>query len=173
LTKVPRPSWVAAKPNLDAANKHGFRIIELTLDQVCEVHAARELYSNALQGNITYSGPETLAWLQTHFGPFLKNLAFRQLPAAGDSEHGDNKTTTATANGERNPSVHPIELNAQALHLVLEMVREQRIVDISAVLSRLGSVDLRDPLLRSAEAHPNLKAHPGPKTIFLQWRITP
>ena len=53
------------------------------------------------------------------------------------------------------------------------MVREQRIVDISAVLGRLGSEDLRDPLLRSVEAHPNLKAHPGPKTIFLQWRITP
>jgi hypothetical protein len=53
------------------------------------------------------------------------------------------------------------------------MVREQRIVDISAVLGRLGREDLRDSLLRSVEAHPNLKAHPGPKTIFLQWRITP
>jgi hypothetical protein len=53
------------------------------------------------------------------------------------------------------------------------MVREHRIVDISAVLGGLGGEHLRETLLRSVEAHPNLKAHPGPKTIFLQWRITP
>ena len=71
------------------------------------------------------------------------------------------------------PSARPTELDAKKLRLVLDMVREQRIADISVVLGRLGSEDLRDPLLRSVEAHPNLKAHPGPKTIFLQWRITP
>jgi hypothetical protein len=38
------------------------------------------------------------------------------------------------------------------------MAREKRIVDISVVLDRLGSKDLRDLLLRSVEAHPNLKA---------------
>ena len=173
LPKVPRPTWAAVRPIIDAARVRGFHIIELTLDQVCELHAARELYSNALQGNIAYSGAETLAWLQTHFALFLKNLAFRQLPAEGKSEDSDKKTTTVPANDERKPSVHPIELDAKRLRLVLHMVREQRIIDISAVLGRLGSEDLRDSLLRSVEAHPNLKAHPGPKTIFLQWRITP
>jgi hypothetical protein len=173
LTKVPRPSWVAAKPNLDAANENGFRIIELGLDQVCEVYAARELYSNALQGNIAYSGPETLAWLQTHFAPFLENLASRQLPPHRKSEDSEKKATTVTPSHERKPPPHPIELDAQRLRLVLDLVREQRIVDISVVLGRLGSKELRDSLLRSVEAHPNLKAHPGPKTIFLQWRITP
>jgi hypothetical protein len=173
LTKVPRPSWVAAKPTLDEANNHGFYIFELTLDQVCEIHAARELYSNARQGNIAYSAAETLAWLQTHFALFLKDLASGQLTAGGKSDDRGKKATTVPAADERKPLVHPIELDAQRLRLVLDMVREHRIVDISAVLGRLGSADLRDPLLRSVEAHPNLKAHPGPKTIFLQWRITP
>jgi hypothetical protein len=173
LPKVPRPSWVAARSTLDEANNNGFNIFELTLDQVCEIHAARELYSNARQGNIAYSGAETLAWLQTHFALFLKDLALRQLPAGGKSDDRGKKTTTVPAADERKRSVHPIELDAQRLSLVLGMVRERRIVDISAVLGRLGSEDLRDPLLRSVEAHPNLKAHPGPKTIFLQWRITP
>jgi len=173
LTKVPRPSWVAAKATIDEASKHGFHIVELTLDQVCEIHAARELYSNARQGNIAYSGTETLAWLQTHFALFLKDLAFGRPPAGGKSDDRDKRTTTAPADDERKPSAHPIELDAQSLRLVLDMVREHRIVDISAVLGRLGSESLRDPLLRSIEAHPNLKAHPGPKTIFLQWRITP
>jgi hypothetical protein len=173
LKKVPRPSWLAAKPNLDAAHKHGFRIIELTPEEVCEVHAARELYSNALQGNIAYSGAETLAWLQSHFALFVKNLASRQLSAELKTTGSNKETTAVPANDARKPALHPIELDTQKLSLVLAMIREQRIVDISAVLGRLGSEELRDPLLRSVEAHPNLKAHPGPKTIFLQWRTTP
>src|SRR4051794_24211726 len=30
---------------------------------------------------------------------------------------------------------------------------------------------LREALLVEVEKHPNLKAHPGPQTIYLQWRI--
>jgi hypothetical protein len=172
LTKVPRSSWNAAKVTLDEAKTQGFDIVELALDQVCELHAARELYSNALQGNITYTGGETLAWLQKRFAPFLKELAFRQLPTEARNGSGM-KTATAPAKHERKPSPRPNKLDANKLRLVLDMVREQRIVDISVVLGRLGGENLRDPLLRSVEAHPNLKAHPGPKTIFLQWRIKP
>jgi hypothetical protein len=119
------------------------------------------------------AGGETLTWLQKRFAPLLEELAFRQPPADTKREDSDKKTATAPANDERKLAARLIELDAKKLRLVLDMVREQRIVDISAVLRRLGSEDLRDPLLRSVEAHPNLKAHPGPKTIFLQWRITP
>ena len=169
LAKVPRSSWVAARETLNKANTRGFSIVELTLDQVCEVHAARELYSNALQGNIAYTGAETLGWLQRWFAPFLAKIAFPASPA----ELNKPNIGIEPGNDTRKPSVHPIELDAGKLRLVLDMVRDQRIIDIVAVLDRLGSHDLRDPLLRSVEAHPNLKAHPGPKTIFLQWRITP
>jgi hypothetical protein len=176
---------------MNEAHAQGFHIIELTLDQVCELHAARELYSNALQGNIAYLGPETLAWLQAHFAPFLKELAFRQsIPEgkkrdagkphahkpAAKTENYDKQTATVPPKSDTKPPTRPappIQLDSTRLDLVLDIVREQRIVDISSVLGRLGSDDLRDPLLRSVEAHPNLKAHPGPKTIFLQWRITP
>jgi hypothetical protein len=171
LSKVPRPTWAVVSPIVNAARVQGFHIIELTLDQVCELHAARELYSSALQGDIAYSGAETLAWLRTHFALFVKDLAFRKLPAEGKTEDSNKKTSTVPANDERKPSLHPIDIDATRLRQVLDMVREQRIVDISAVLSRLGNEDLRDSLLRTVEAHPNLKAHPGPKTIFLQWRI--
>jgi hypothetical protein len=132
LTKVPRQSWVAAKPNLDEANNHGFHIVQLALDQVCEIHAARELYSNARQGNIAYSGAETLLWLQTHFALFLKDLASGQLPAGVKSEDRDKKITTVSANDERKAA--PIELDAQRLGLVLDIVRDHRIIDILTVL---------------------------------------
>ena len=73
---------------------------------------------------------------------------------------------------EERPPVSPLALDQERLDIVIGMVREYRIIDISAVLSRIGNNDLRDPLLRSVEAHPNLKAHAGPRTIFLQWRMT-
>jgi hypothetical protein len=167
LAKVPRPSWAAAKASLDKANSQGLRIVGLTSDQVCELHAARELYSNALQGNIAYSGPETLAWLQKRFDAFLADIAFagiRRVDAGGPAAVEPTKDQLTAAG--------PTELDSRSLQLVLDVVREQRIVDISVVLNRLGSETLRDPLLRSVEAHPNLRAHPGPRTIFLQWRIT-
>ncbi|XUM24297.1 hypothetical protein ACRAVF_14495 [Bradyrhizobium oligotrophicum S58] len=171
LARVPRPSWAVAKETMDQASSHGFRIVELTADQVCELHAARELYSNALQGNIAFSGSATLAWLQTRFAPFLSDIAAAGLPI---------KVRSVDAGGpaaKKPPKAEQINassgsLDGDTLRRVLEIVREQRIVDISVVLDQLGRAELRDPLLRSVEAHPNLKAHPGPKTIFLQWRIT-
>lgn len=173
LTRVPRPSWAVAKTTMDAAHGRGFRIVELTLDQVCELHAARELYSNALQGNIAYSGPETLAWLQTRFASFLADIAFAGLPIEVRRVDAGGPAAVTPTNGHRASATTALsELDGDSLHRVLDIVRDQRIVDISVVLGKLGSETLRDPLLRSVEAHPNLKAHPGPQTIFLQWRIT-
>lgn len=163
LTRVPRPTWTAVKPIMASAREQGFHVIELTLDQVCELHAARELYSNALQGNIVFSGVETLAWLRGHFALFLTELAFRDLPAEIGGAAGDKPAATPAANRDSQPQPSSGDLDAGHLGVVLEMVREQRIVDIAAVLGRLGSADLRDPLLRSVEAHPNLKAHPDPR----------
>ena len=171
LARVPRPSWAVAKPTFDKANSQGFRIVGLTSEQVCELHAARELYSNALQGNIVYSGPETLAWLQAHFASFLADIAFASVPVETRRVDAGGPAAVEPANGEPTPAA-ATELDGQSLQRVLDIVREQRIVDISIVLGKLGSDTLRDPLLRSVEAHPNLRAHPGPRTIFLQWRIT-
>ncbi len=171
LTNVPRPSWAAAKASLDKANAAGLRIVRLTIDQVCELHAARELYSNALQGNIAYAGPETLGWLQKRFAAFLTDIAFAGLPVEIRRVDAGGPAAVEPA-GDRRTVAAAGELDSRSLQLVLDIVREQRIVDISVVLNRLGSETLRDPLLRSVEAHPNLRAHPGPRTIFLQWRIT-
>jgi hypothetical protein len=171
LARVPRKTWATAQPTFDEASKHGFRIVELTPERVCELHGARELYSNALQGNISYSGAETLAWLQARFASLLTDIAFAGLPIEIRRVDAGGPAAAESANAKRS-AAGPTELDDKNLHLVLDVVRQQRIVDISVVLERLGSEELRDPLLRSIEAHPNLRAHPGPRTIFLQWRIT-
>jgi hypothetical protein len=146
------------------------------LGQVCELHAARELYSNALQGNIAFAGPDTLAWLRSHFEPLLRGLTNRQLrlpqdpPDQGNQGTGAEATTGNSVDRQERRTATNV-LDAAHLQILVDTVKEMRLVDIRSVLSRLGSDTFRDPLLRSVEAHPNLKAHPGPQTTFLQWRI--
>ena len=117
-----------------------------------------------------FSGAETLAWLWVYFESFLNDVAFGRPAVEWQKVSPVAKAGALAANQQVPPP--PSELDDQNLNFVLDIVREQRIVDISVVLGRLGNQDLRDPLLRSVEAHPNLRAHPGPRTIFLQWRIT-
>jgi hypothetical protein len=168
LTQVPRKSWAAIGKTVEEAIQKGFHIYPLSIDQVSELHAARELYSNALQGNLAFSGPQTLSWLRDHFNPLLKDLSFRSLrPEASRHWNGGEAPIGKPAEGRSD------QLDEAHLREVLATVRKLKLVDIEVVLSRLGSDDLRDPLLRSVEAHPNLKAHPFPQTTFLQWRITP
>jgi hypothetical protein len=185
LPKVPRPSWKASAPALDGARARGFRIVELTLDRVCELHAARELYSNALQGNIAFGGPETLAWLQARFASFLKELAGAstpsETPTRADSPAPDGAKQVpavgerglAPTQAERKMAEEGDALGPDDERIVLALVCEQKIVDIGVVLDRLGGVDRRDQLLRWVARHPSLKAHSGPHNTWLQWRIAP
>jgi hypothetical protein len=171
LAKVPRKSWMAIGKTVEEAIAKGFHIYALSIEQVCELHAARELYSNALQGNIAFSGPQTLGWLQDHFKSFLKDLSSRSLrPETSRDETGEVPTGKPT-DGLSDQLAD--QLDEARLRDVVETVRKLKLVDIEVVLSKLGSEALRDRLLRSVEAHPNLKAHPFPRTTFLQWRITP
>jgi hypothetical protein len=172
LTNIPRPTRHAIGPIIREATQKGLCIFALTLDYVCELHAAREFYSNALQGNIAFSGPDTLAWLRTHFESFLSDLTNRQLPPeAGDQESSTKEAVTDDDISHDEQHSSASDLDAAHLQVLIDTVRELRLVDIKAVLSRLGGDVFRDRLLRSVEAHPNLKAHPGPQTTFLQWRI--
>ncbi len=52
LKQVPKPGWKAIGPILDKAVTLGLDIHSLDLASVCEIHAARDLYSDALQGNV-------------------------------------------------------------------------------------------------------------------------
>jgi hypothetical protein len=173
LDVVPRDSWKEARSILDTACEHGFQIRVLKIDDVCEIHAGYELYSDALQGNIGYSAEDTCKWLQTHFAPFLNELAYRRLPEKhehADSEEADTLVSSRPVEARLD---QPAELDQESLGIVSDLVNERRIVDIQAALQKLGNDGLRDALLRSVEKHPNLQARPGPRTIYLQWCNTP
>jgi hypothetical protein len=62
-------------------------------------------------------------------------------------------------------------LTQAQIEIVLDHLKERRLVNIEEVLGKLGGSRFKEALLKEVENHPNLKAHPGPQTIVLQWRV--
>jgi hypothetical protein len=152
LPKLPKPSWKKIKAVIDEAQSHGLRIIPLTSDQVCEIYAARELFSDAYQGNIDYKPVDVLNWLR-------KKLK-KQILELVKLDDG--------------PKPDPVTLTAEQVKAAIEFIQKKRFVAIEAVLKQLNAAsearELRQTVLNAISSNPNIKAHSGPKTIILQWR---
>jgi hypothetical protein len=176
LKPIPGPRWVAARQTIEQACQRGLRIERLSLDEVCELHAAREFYSNALQGNIEFAPNDVLAWLKTRFRPWFEKYASMNdrptvaLPPDPPPPKSAKKSPASVPPKPRTPPV-PAQLTESQLRRVVSHMQERLLDDINEVLKALGSPSLREALLVEVERHPNLKAHPGPQTIYLQWRI--
>jgi hypothetical protein len=155
------------------------RIEQLNLDAVCELHAARELYSNSLQGNVDFAPADVLAWLKVHFRPwFEKYSSVSDQPAAESQAEPPRppqppRVKSPIIFDPPKPQIPPAPTRLSEIQLrrVVEHMKERLLVDINEVLETLDTPSLREALLVEVEKHPNLKAHPGPQTIYLQWRI--
>jgi hypothetical protein len=178
LKPIPGLRWVAARQTIDQACQKGLRIERLSRDEVCELHAAREFYSNALQGNVDFTPADVLAWLKERFRPWFEKYSMVSERRTAKSQPEPSRSPKPPG-GESPTSDHlkpdaplgPARLSEIQLGRVVAHMQERLLADINEVLKALGSPSLRDALLTEVEKHPNLKAHPGPQTIYLQWRI--
>ncbi len=176
LKPVPGLRWAAARQMIDQARQKGLRIEQLSLDEVCELHAAREFYSNSLQGNVDFAPAEVLAWLKVHFHPW-----FERYSSASDRPIAESQPEPSKPPWGKSPIISdppkpptpptPTRLSEMQLGRVVDHMKKRLLDDINEVLKAIGSPSLREALLVEVEKHPNLKAHPGPQTIYLQWRI--
>jgi hypothetical protein len=175
LKAIPRPTWDVAKKQIEEAQKKGLRIVPLSPDEVCELHAARELYSNALQGNISYEAAEVLHWLKSRFEPWFDRYsqsAVKESQSEGPPPAARTRNNREQNNERSEPATRPkTDLSEAQLGTVLECVSQRMLVDIKEVLKTLGDQSLKTAVLRAIERSPNVKAHPGPQTIYLQWRV--
>jgi hypothetical protein len=168
LKPIPRPTWGVAKTQISEAQKKGLRIVSLSLDEVCELHAARELYSNALQGNINYDPADVLKWLKERFQPWLDRYS-KSAVQEGHSERPLH--IVQNRNNGAQPTRSEVELTEAQLNTVLDCVSQKKLVDINEILRTLGDESLKAAVLRAVERSRKIKAHSGPQTIYLQWRV--
>ncbi len=134
-----------------------------------ELHAARELYSDALQGNVNYDAAEVLQWLKSRFEPWFNN--YSQSTVEGKHSGEPPPVTGTRSSRERGATSLETSLTQEQLGEVFGHVRQRMLVDINEVLTTLGDRSLRAAVLQAVECSPHIKAHPGPQTICLQWRM--
>jgi hypothetical protein len=148
--QLPRPGWRQIGPEIQEAEKNGLVVWRLTPEETVEIHAAREFYSDALQGNFSAEPEQIRQWLQNRLESWLARLGG---PVAG--------ATSAPA-PEPRAVVEPAQLTA-----ALDYVAKHRFVDIRSVLGAIPGLT-SEALLPALEGTA-VKAHPGPQTIVLQW----
>ena len=159
LATVPKLSWKAIGPTIEEARKAGLRIHLLEPTSVCEIHAARDLYSDALQGNIDEKAADILAWLRNYFEVRALSLFQSKKPPELKPTGEASKPATATS-----PSLTESQKSE-----VLKFVEKRRWVSVAEVIKQLKPSISVEVLLKGIEAT-SIKAFPGPKTIILQWR---
>ena len=162
LAAVPKSSWKAIGPTIEEARKVGLRIHPLEPTSVCEIHAARDLYSDALQGNLDEKPVDILAWLKTYFEPRVLTL-FQTKPVAEPTPKPTGIAPAATVTTVLTP-----EQKTE----ILKFVEKRRWVSVDDVLKQLKLSISVEILLKGIEGA-SIKAFPGPKTIVLQWRKAP
>jgi len=146
-------------------------------DPSCPGDGLEEFYSNALQGNVDYAPAEVLAWLKARFRPWFERYSLvndrptAKLPAEPPTPKPPQGKSPTSDPPEAETLLATGRLSETQLRRVVDHMQERLLDDINEVLKTLGSPSLREALLVEVEKHPNLKAHPGPQTIYLQWRI--
>jgi len=159
LPTVPKASWKAIGPTIEEARKVGLRIHLLEPTSVCEIHAARDLYSDALQGNIDEKPVDILTWLKAYFESRALTLFQTKTPL--EPKPGPT--------GIQPVPITPTTLTSTQKDEILKFVEKRRWVSVEDVIKQLKLTISVEVLLKGIEGA-SIKAFPGPKTIVLQWR---
>src|SRR5260221_3344967 len=127
LATVPKSSWKAIGPTIEEARKVGLRIHPLEPTYVCEIHAARDLYSDALQGNVDEKPVDILAWLKTSFEPRVLTL-FQTKPPLEPKPSQEGATAA--------PAMTTVLTSGQKTE-ILKFVEKRRWVPVDDVIKQL------------------------------------
>jgi hypothetical protein len=159
LKQVPKPGWKAIGPIIDKAIRVGLDVHLLDLASVCEIHAARDLYSDALQGNVDQQPEDILAWLKNHFEKRIVDLCSGTAARISEPKTKVAKieTTQATA------------LSSKQRNDVLHLIEVKRFVSAHDVIQQLKLSVSVEILLKEIQGAP-IRTFPGPETVVIQWR---
>jgi hypothetical protein len=162
LKKVPKPGWKAIGPIVDKAVTLGLDVHLLNLASVCEIHAARDLYSDALQGNVDAEPKDILAWLKNHFAQRIVDLCSAASPPEPEPGTKTVKPGPKAARG----------LSQKQKSEILQFIELKRFVSANDVIQQLKLSVSVEILLKEIQGAP-IKTFPGPDTVVIQWRNLP
>jgi hypothetical protein len=163
LEKVPKATWRAIGPTIESACKLGLNIHFLDLSSMYEIHAARDLYADAREGNIDETPEDVLAWLRGHFEQRIVELCAAAPPA--EIKQPENEVIEAKPKKIAG-------LSSKRKTEVLQFIELKRFVSAHDVIQQLKLSVSVEILLKEIQGAP-IKTFPGPDTVVIQWRNPP
>jgi hypothetical protein len=154
LDPVPKPSWTKTGPAIRAALGSG--LLVLSKEESSELNAARDLYLEAVSGNVAgYSGEDVLRFLQRRLAPW-RNRILQPESASHfpELEH-------------RAPLKPPKQSLLEKLRI---LVQQEKFLSLSDTLEKLGSGSTEDLVLEACERIPQIQKIAHPNMVVLIWQ---
>ncbi|MGA8261942.1 MAG: hypothetical protein WB783_17150 [Arenicellales bacterium] len=154
LSKIPRSTWNVAKADIEDARRSRLLIVEVGMHQLVRLYAARELYADAVQGDIDWRPEEVAQFLRRELTDFWRSIL----------EWPDN------APEEPEPPVEPAPENLQ--NKVVDVVRRRKFLSLDELIDKLPGSPDREAVLGICGETSHIKVHTHPNMTVVQWQST-
>jgi hypothetical protein len=158
---IPKETWRVAGPDIRAAQQCTLQVIPLSLEELGDLYAPRDLYADAAQGDIPFSTDEVLAFLQQRLAPYWQRFA-------GPIETAAPSSATPTAPAEDDGGIPQPSPLAKEVCRIVEQSRFLSLDELLAQLDRPGVT--RDAALEAVGFCGNIRLHTHPNMTVLQWQ---
>jgi len=129
-------------------------IITLGVEEIAELYAAKELFADAAQQNISFSTTQVMHFLREQLGAWWERLAGPVgAPVAPTPEPSPDQAT-------------PLSVE------VRDIVRTERFLSIDEVILKLSTPASRDDVLKACGYSVEIRIHSHPNMIVLQWQTS-
>ncbi|HEY2123068.1 MAG TPA: hypothetical protein VGH07_05700 [Chthoniobacterales bacterium] len=154
LDPIPKPTWTKTGPAIRAALGSG--LLALSKEESSELNAARDLYLEAVSGNVSgYSGEDVLRFLQQRLAPWRQRILESQPPAHIPEQE------------QQAPPTPPKQLFLDQLRT---LVQREKFLSLSDTLEKLGSGTTEDLVLEACEKIPQIQKIAHPNMVMLIWQ---
>ena len=154
LDPVPKPSWTKTGPAIHAALGSG--LLVLSKEESAELNAARDLYLEAVSGNVSgYSGEDVFRFLQKRLAPWRERIL--QSLSSAPHQEPENKT----------PGEAPDQLFLQKLRM---LVQQEKFLSLRDALEKLSAGSSEDLVLQACEMIPQIQKIAHPNMVVLVWQ---
>jgi hypothetical protein len=154
LDPVPKPTWTKTGPAIRAALGSG--LLVLNREESSELNAARDLYLEAVSGNVSgYSGEDVLRFLEKRLAPWRERILQPQSPSQ------------VLEPENRPPPRAPKQLILEKLRI---LVQQEKFLSLNDTLEKLGSGATEDLVLEACEKIPQIQKIAHPNMVVLIWQ---
>ncbi|HYY31374.1 MAG TPA: hypothetical protein VE860_25760 [Chthoniobacterales bacterium] len=154
LSPVPKPTWTKTGPAIRAALGPG--LLVLSKEESAELNAARDLYLEAVSGNVSgYSGEDVLQFLQKRLASWRKRIL--QSPSPSNLAEPERQS----------PTKSPDQSFIEKLRTLLQ---QEKFLSLTDALERLGPGTSEDFLLEACEKIPQIQKIAHPNMVVLIWQ---